>query len=127
MDKMVQLYMQRIMTLHGILVSIVSNRDSQFTSRFWNKVQEALATKLEFSMVFHPQTDGQTERVNQILEDMLRACVLEFKGNWDGYLHLVEFAYNNSYQPAKVWLHLKHCTVKVADHQSFGWKMVKGN
>ncbi|KAA0050197.1 pol protein [Cucumis melo var. makuwa] len=56
------------------------------------------STRLDFSTTFHPQTDGQTERLNQILEDMLRACVLEFSGSWDSNLHLMEFAYNNSYQ-----------------------------
>ncbi|KAA0037040.1 pol protein [Cucumis melo var. makuwa] len=53
---------------------------------------------LDFSTTFHPQTDGQIERLNQILEDMLRACVLKFSGSWDSHLHLMEFAYNNNYQ-----------------------------
>lgn len=57
-----------------------------------------MGTKLNFSTAFHPQTDGQSERVIQILEDMLRACVMQFRGNWDTYLLLMEFAYNNSYQ-----------------------------
>ncbi|KAA0056808.1 ty3-gypsy retrotransposon protein [Cucumis melo var. makuwa] len=65
---------------------------------FWKGLQLALGTRLDFSIAFHPQTDGQTERLNQILEDMLRACVLEFSGSWDSHLHLMEFAYNNSYQ-----------------------------
>ncbi|KAA3467023.1 DNA/RNA polymerases superfamily protein [Gossypium australe] len=69
-----------------------------FTSRFWNKLQEALGTQLHFSTAFHPQTDGQSEHVIQILEDMLWYCILEFEGNWEKYLPLIEFAYNNSYQ-----------------------------
>ncbi|TYK22665.1 pol protein [Cucumis melo var. makuwa] len=72
--------------------------NSRFTSKFWKGLQLALGTRLDFSTAFHPQTDGQTERLNQILEDMLRACVLEFLGSWDSHLHLMEFAYNNSYQ-----------------------------
>ncbi|KAA0063793.1 pol protein [Cucumis melo var. makuwa] len=73
-------------------------QDARFTSKFWKGLQLALGTRLDFSTAFHPQTDGQTERLNQILEDMLRACVLEFSGSWDSHLHLMEFAYNNSYQ-----------------------------
>ncbi|TYK04248.1 pol protein [Cucumis melo var. makuwa] len=76
----------------------ISNRDARFTSKFWKGLQLSLGTMLDFSTVFHPQTDGQIERLNKILEDMLRACVLEFSGSWDSHLHLMEFAYNNSYQ-----------------------------
>ena len=79
-------------------VSIISERDPQFTSRFWSKLQEALRTQLHFSTAFHPQTDSQFEQVIHILEDMLRCRVLDFKGNWESYLLFVEFAYNNSYQ-----------------------------
>ncbi|KAA0046570.1 pol protein [Cucumis melo var. makuwa] len=93
-----QLYMTEIVRLHGVPVSIISDRDARFTSKFWKGLQLALDTRLDFSTTFHPQTDGQTERLNQILEDMLRACVLEFSGSWDSHLHLMEFAYNNSYQ-----------------------------
>ena len=92
-----QLYIQHIVSLHGVPVSIVSDRGTQFTSRFWQKLQEAMGTQLDFSTAFHPQTDGQSERTIQTLEDMLRMCVLDFKGSWDQYLPLVEFAYNNSY------------------------------
>ncbi|KAG8495695.1 hypothetical protein CXB51_013504 [Gossypium anomalum] len=74
------------------------DRDPRFTSRFWDKLQEALGTQLYFSTAFHPQTDGQSERVIQVLEDMLRCCILEFEDNWERYLPLIEFAYNNSYQ-----------------------------
>ncbi|KAL4021044.1 hypothetical protein IC575_019833 [Cucumis melo] len=93
-----QLYMTEIVRLHGVPVSIVSDRDARFTSKFWKGLQLALGTRLDFSTTFHPQTNGQTERLNKILEDMLRACVLEFSGSWDSHLHLMEFAYNNSYQ-----------------------------
>ena len=98
MDKLGSIYVAEIVRLHGVLVLIVSDRDSWFTSKFWTSLQKDLGTKLNFSTAFHPQTDGQSERTIQTLEDMLRACVLEFKGSWDIYLPLMEFAYNNSYQ-----------------------------
>ena len=96
--KLAELYISRIVSLHGTPKSIVSDRGSQFTSRFWQKVQEGLGTRLNFSTAYHPQTDGQTERVNQILEDMLRACVLEYGSKWEDCLPYAEFSYNNSYQ-----------------------------
>ena len=86
------------MRLHGAPVSIVSDRYPRFTSKFWSKLQDALGTQLNFSTAFHPQTNGQSERTIQTLEDMLRAHVMEFKGSWDTHLPLIEFAYNNSYQ-----------------------------
>ena len=98
MEKLAELYVKEIVRLHGTPVSIVSDRDPQLTSRFWPSLQRALGTRLHFSTAFHPQTDGQSERTIQALEDMLRACVLEFKGSWDRHLPLMEFAYNNSYQ-----------------------------
>ncbi|KAA3461723.1 Gag protease polyprotein [Gossypium australe] len=73
------------------------DRDPRFTSRFWKKFQEALGTKLNFSTAFHPQTDDQSERAIQVLEDMLQCCVLEFEGSWEKYLLLVEFAYTNNF------------------------------
>ena len=98
LDRLAELYINEIVRLHGVPASIVSDQDPRFTSRFWSKLQKALGTTLHFSTAFHPQTDGQSEKTIQTLEDMLRACVLEFKGNWAKYLSLVEFAYNNSYQ-----------------------------
>ncbi|KAL0561626.1 hypothetical protein IC582_002066 [Cucumis melo] len=97
-SKWAQLYMSEIVRLHGVPVSIVSDRDARFTSKFWKGLQTAMGTRLDFSTAFHPQTDGQTERLNQDLEDMLRACALEFPDSWDSHFHLMEFAYNNSYQ-----------------------------
>ena len=97
-EELARLYVREIVRLHGAPASIVSDRDPKFVSRFWRCLQEELGTKLNFSTAYHPQTDGQTERVNQILEDMLRICVLEFGGEWDKYIPLVEFAYNNSFQ-----------------------------
>ena len=93
-----ELYMSRIVCLHGVPKKIVSDRGTQFTSHFWQQLQEALGTHLNFSSAYHPQTDGQTERTNQILEDMLRACALQDKSGWDKRLPYAEFSYNNSYQ-----------------------------
>jgi len=83
LDKLAQLYVQEIVRLHGIPLNIVSNRDPRFTSRFWKALQEAFGTQLRFSTAYHPQTDGQTERTIQTLEDMLRACVIEQGKGWD--------------------------------------------
>ena len=98
LDKLAQLYVEEIVRLHGLLISIVSDRDPRFTSRFWSSLQDAMGTRLHFSTTFHPQTDGQLERTIQTLEDMLRACVIDFKGSWDTHLSLMKFSYNKSYQ-----------------------------
>ena len=97
-EKLAQLYVKEIVRLHGIPLDIVSDRDQRFQARFQQALQKAFGTKLNFSSFYHPETDGQMERVNQILEDMLRACVLEFQREWEDDLPLVEFSYNNSYQ-----------------------------
>lgn len=97
-DKLAEIYRDEVMRLHGVPVSIVSDRDPRFTSRFWEGFQKAWGTKLSFSTVFHPQTDGQSKRTIQTLEDMLRACALDWAGRRDQHLPLVEFAYNNSWQ-----------------------------
>jgi transposase InsO family protein len=98
MDKLARLYVHNVVRLHGVPLAIISDRDSSFTSRFWQSLQKEMGTELKFGTSFHPQTNGQFELTNQILEDMLRACVLEFKGSWVQYLPLIEFSYNNSYQ-----------------------------
>ena len=90
--------MSEIVRLHGIPLSIVFDHDPWFTSRFWKELQLAFGTRLNFSTAFHQQTDEQSERVIQVLEDMLRGYVLDFSGSWDRYIPLMEFAYNNSYQ-----------------------------
>lgn len=96
-SQLASLYIHRILSLHGVPKEIVSDRGTQFTLRFWKKFQEALGTKLSFNTDFHPQTGGQTERVNQILEDMLRACVLADGTKWEDCLPFAEFSYNNNY------------------------------
>ena len=82
LERVVNLYDREVIRLHGVLESFVSDRDAWFTSKFWRSVQRSLGTKLNFSTAFHPQTDGQSERTIQTLEDMLRACVLDLGGSW---------------------------------------------
>ncbi|KAI3818361.1 hypothetical protein L1987_12166 [Smallanthus sonchifolius] len=96
-EKLARIYIDEIVSRHGIPLNIISDRDSRFTSRFWQSLQSALGTRLDLSTAYHPQTDGQTERTIQTLEDMLRACVIDFGGNWNSHLPLIEFSYNNSY------------------------------
>jgi hypothetical protein len=91
-------FMKEIFRLHGMPKEIVSDRETKFSSNFWKSLMVGLETKLLFSTSYHPQTDGQTERVNQILEDMLRIHVMHQPKKWEDYLPLVEFAYNNGYQ-----------------------------
>ena len=79
-------------------MSVIYDRDPSFTLRFWGKLQEALGTRLNFSTTFHPQTDGQSERVIEVLEDMPRSCVIDYEGSWDRHIPLVEFVYNNIFQ-----------------------------
>jgi hypothetical protein len=130
-----KLYFDRIVTLHGVPLTIVSDRGSVFMSHFWERLQECLGTRLLRSSAYHPQTDGQTERVNQVLEDMLRACVISFPEKWDDCLRFAEFSYNNSYQesirmaPFQA-LYGKKCRtplnwVEVGDRGHFGLDLIK--
>ena len=89
------IFMKEIFRLHKILKVIIFGRDPKFTSNFWKSLFKGLDTKLNFSIDYHPQTYGQTERVNQVLEDMLRMYVRDYPKKWEDYLHLVEFVYNN--------------------------------
>ncbi|GKG21189.1 putative reverse transcriptase domain-containing protein, partial [Tanacetum coccineum] len=97
MEKLARLYIDEIVARHGVPMSIILDRDEWFTSRFWQTLQKALGTRLDMSTAYHPQTDGQSERTIQTLEDMLRACVIDFGGSWDLHLPLAKFSYNNSY------------------------------
>ena len=96
-DKLAEFYIREIVRFHGIPISIISDRDLRFTSRIWGKLQEALGRRLNFSITFHLQTDGQLEKVIQVLEDMLRSCVIDYEGSWDRHIPLFEFVYNNSF------------------------------
>ncbi|GKC19321.1 putative reverse transcriptase domain-containing protein [Tanacetum coccineum] len=108
MEKLARLYINEIVESHGVPMSIISNRDSHFTSRFLQSLQKALGMQLDLSTAYHPETNGQSERTIQTLEDMLRACAIDFGGNWDTNLPLVEFSYNNSY----------HTSVKCASFEA---------
>ncbi|GJR79478.1 putative reverse transcriptase domain-containing protein [Tanacetum coccineum] len=94
--------------LHGVPISIISDRDSHFTSRFWQSLQSALGTQLDMSTTYHPKTDGQSERTIQTLKDMLRSCVIDFGKGWERHLPLVELSYNNSY----------HASIKAAPFEA---------
>ncbi|KAB2611825.1 S ribonuclease [Pyrus ussuriensis x Pyrus communis] len=97
LSRLAELFISKVVKYHGVPVSIVSDRDPRFTSKFWVAFQEALGTRLLYSTAYHPQTDGQSERTIQTLEDMLRASVLQFGDAWHQRLDLMEFAYNNSF------------------------------
>ncbi|GKC50799.1 putative reverse transcriptase domain-containing protein [Tanacetum coccineum] len=108
METLTRLYIKEIVSRHGVPISIISDRDSHFTSRFWQSLQNALGTQLDMSTAYHLETDGQSERTIQTLEDMLRACVIDFGKGWDKHLPLVEFSYNNSY----------HASIKAAPFEA---------
>ncbi|GKC01791.1 putative reverse transcriptase domain-containing protein [Tanacetum coccineum] len=103
-EKLARMYLKEVVTRHGIPVLIICDRDPRFASNFWRSLQKALCTNLDMSTAYHPQTDGQSERTIQTLEDMLCACVIDFGNGWVKHLPLVEFSYNNSY----------HASIKVA-------------
>nr|GFB56924.1 reverse transcriptase domain-containing protein [Tanacetum cinerariifolium] len=108
MDTLTWLYIKEIISRHGVPISIILDRDSHFTSRFWQSLQNALGTQLDMSMAYHPKTDGQSERTIQTLKDMLRACAIYFGKGWEKHLPLVEFSYNNSY----------HASIKAAPFEA---------
>nr|GEZ95304.1 reverse transcriptase domain-containing protein [Tanacetum cinerariifolium] len=107
-EKLTRLYLKEIVCRHGVPVSIISDRDSHFTSRLWRSIQKALGTNLDMSTTYHPQTYGQSERTIQTLEDILRACVIDFGSSWDCHLPLVDFSYNNIY----------HASIKAAPYEA---------
>ena len=98
MNQLARAYIKFVVHYHGVRHTIVSDRDTRYLSYFCKSLQHALGTEILHSTSFHPMTDGQTERVNQILEDMLKVIFMEWQGSWDEHLDLVEFSYNNSYQ-----------------------------
>nr|GEX16049.1 putative reverse transcriptase domain-containing protein [Tanacetum cinerariifolium] len=108
LDKLARLYLNRIVARHGIPVSIMCDRDGRFTSNFWRSFQKALGTDISMSTTYHPEINGQSERTIQTLEDMLRACVIDFGKGWVKHLPLCEFSYNNSY----------HASIKVAPYEA---------
>jgi hypothetical protein len=92
------IYMREIVSLHGVPKAIVSDKDPKFTSNFWKGLFRGFGPNLNFSTTYHPKSDGQKERVNHVIENMLRMYVMDKPSKWEDYLHLVEFAYNNGYQ-----------------------------
>ncbi|GKF22501.1 putative reverse transcriptase domain-containing protein, partial [Tanacetum coccineum] len=90
METFIRLYIKEIVSRHGVLISIISDHDSHFTSRFWQSMQSALGTQLDMSTAYHPETDGQSERTIQTLKDMLRACVINFRKGWERHLPLAK-------------------------------------
>nr|GEX22677.1 putative reverse transcriptase domain-containing protein [Tanacetum cinerariifolium] len=108
MDKLARIYLKEVVTRHGIPISIISDRDPRFTSNFWRSLQNALGTRLDMSTAYHLETDGQSERTIQTLDDMLRACAIDFGKGWVNHLPLVEFSYNNSF----------HATIKAAPFEA---------
>nr|GFB34220.1 putative reverse transcriptase domain-containing protein [Tanacetum cinerariifolium] len=108
MDKLARIYLKEVVTRHGIPVLIISDRDLRFASNFWSSLQNALCTRLDMSIAYHLETDGQSERTIQTLEDMLRACAIDFGKGWVNHFSLVEFSYNNSY----------HATIKAAPFEA---------
>ncbi|GJR55090.1 putative reverse transcriptase domain-containing protein [Tanacetum coccineum] len=134
LEKLTRQYLKEVVSRHGVPVSIISDRDGRFTSHFWKSLNKALGTRLDMSTTYHPETDGQSERTIQTLEDMLRACVLDFGKGWDRHLPLVEFSYNNSYHtsirvaPFEVLYgrkcQLPVCWAKVGDSQFTGLEII---
>ena len=121
-ERYAQLYVDEIVRLHGALVSIISDRDPRFTTRFWPKLQDAMGTRLHFNTTFHAQTDGQSERTIQTLEDMLRSCVMEFKGSWDNYLALLSLPTTIVISLVLVWHPMRHCMEESVEPQFVGTK-----
>ncbi|GJY05438.1 putative reverse transcriptase domain-containing protein [Tanacetum coccineum] len=108
METLTRLYIKEIVSRHCVPISIISDRNSHFTSRFWQSLKSALGTQLDMSTTYHPETNGQSKRTIQTLEVMLRACVIDFGKGWERHLPLVELSYNNSY----------HASIKVAPFEA---------
>ncbi|GJY89287.1 putative reverse transcriptase domain-containing protein [Tanacetum coccineum] len=108
MEKLARMYLKEVVTRHGIPVSIICDHDPRFASNFWRSLKKALGTNLDMSTTYHPQTDGQSERTIQTVEDMLRACVINFGNGWVRHFPLVEFSYSNIY----------HASIKAAPFEA---------
>ncbi|GJY03074.1 putative reverse transcriptase domain-containing protein [Tanacetum coccineum] len=115
MERLTRIYLKEVVSRYGVSVSIISDRDSRFTSRFRQSLQKDLGTQLDMSTAYHSQTDGQSKRTIQTLDDMLRACVIDFVNGRDKHLPLVEFSYNNSY----------HTSIKAAPFEALYGHLLK--
>ena len=107
-EEYVKLYINENVRLHEVPLSIISDIGPVFTYHFWKSYQKGLGTQVNLSTIFHPQMDGQVERTTQTLDDMLRDCVIEFKGIWNDHVPLIELAYNNSL----------HYTIQMAPYEA---------
>ncbi|GJU52679.1 putative reverse transcriptase domain-containing protein [Tanacetum coccineum] len=124
LEKLTRQYLKEVVSKHGVPVSIISDRDGKFTSHFWKSLNKALGTRLDMSTTYHPETDGQSERTIQTLEDMLRACVLDFGKSWDRHCIIVNFHIINSYTfQHKGLYYLRRCMGASVDHLSVGLKL----
>jgi hypothetical protein len=131
-QQLVELYMLRIVCLYGVPKKIVFDKWIQFTLRFWERLHETLDTQLRLSSAYHPHNDGQIKRVNQILEDMLRACALQYRRSWDKSLSYAEFSYNNSYQESLKMasfemLYGRRCRTPLFWNETGEWKVFRPN
>ncbi|GJX41461.1 putative reverse transcriptase domain-containing protein [Tanacetum coccineum] len=108
MERLARMYLKEVVMRHGIHVSIICDHDPRFASNLWRSLQKALGTNLDMSTTYHSKTDGQSERTIRTLEDMLRACVIDFGNGWVKIFTLVEFSYNNSY----------HASIKAAPFEA---------
>ncbi|GJW51488.1 putative reverse transcriptase domain-containing protein [Tanacetum coccineum] len=131
MEKLARMYLKQVVTRHGILVLVICDRDPRFASNFWRSLQKALGTSLDMSTPYHPQTDGQSERTIQTLEDMLHAYVIDFGNGWVRHLPLVEFSYNKIFHasikaaPFKALYGRKcHSPVCWAEHKPMEFQVV---
>ncbi|GKE87905.1 putative reverse transcriptase domain-containing protein [Tanacetum coccineum] len=134
LKKLMRQYLKEVVSRHGVPVSIIYDRDGRFSSHFWKSLNKALGTRLDMSTAYHPQTDCQSERTIQMLEDMLRACVLDFRKGWDKHLPLEEFSYNNSYHTSIKAAPFKElygskcrspiCCTEVGDRQLTGLEII---
>ena len=107
-EECARLYIKEIVRLHGVPISIIPYRVAQFNANFWKSFQKSLGTQVNLSTAFHARIDSPAEGTIQTLEDMLQACILDFKGSWDDHLPLIEFAYNNIY----------HSSIKMAPYEA---------
>ncbi|GKA42730.1 putative reverse transcriptase domain-containing protein [Tanacetum coccineum] len=123
METLTRLYIKEILSRYRVPISIISDHDSHFTSRFWQSLQNALGTQLDMSTAYHPEIDGQSERTIQTLEDMLRACVIDFLKGWERHLPLVDFLTKTVTMPVLRQHHSRHFMVESADHLSAGLKL----
>lgn len=127
LQKLAKLYISKIVRLHEVSISIISDRDLYLMSQFWKKLHETLGTRLNISTTFCPQSDEQFERAIQVLEDMLRGCVINFRGSWEERFQLAKFTYNNSFNRAFRCFHIMLFMVTNVGHFYVGlnWEKIK--